>query len=87
MELIAYYLLFAFSTSITACIFWFWPLIQQARTTGIDNTFTQYPKTSTVVYVLVSAVVAPMLIPPMFSENMAQKFSAGLAREILKPGE
>ena len=87
MELIAYYLLFAFSTSITACIFWFWPTAQQARTAGIDNAFTQYPKTSTVVYVLVSAVVAPMLIPPMFSEHMAQKFSAGLAREILKPGE
>lgn len=87
MELIGYYALFAFSTSITACIFWFWPLVQQARETGIANTFTQYPKTSTVVYVLVSAVVAPLLIPPMFSEQMAQKFSQGLAREILKPGE
>lgn len=84
MELIGYYLLFAFSTSITACIFWFWPLMQQARASGIQNTFTQYPKTSTVVYVLVSAVVAPMLIPPMFSTNMAEKFSQGLAREILK---
>ena len=87
MELIGYYLLFAFGTSITACIFWFWPLIEQARASNISNTFTQYPKTSTVVYVIVSAVVAPMLILPMFSEQMAQKFSRGLAREILKPGE
>jgi cobalamin synthase len=84
MELIGYYLLFAFSTAITACIFWFWPLVQQARTSGIQNTFTQYPKTSTVIYVLVSTVVAPLLLPPMFSEQMAQKFSSGLAREILQ---
>ena len=84
MELIGYYLLFAFSTSITACIFWFWPLVQQARAGGISNTFTQYPKTSTVIYVLVSTVVAPLLIPPLLSTKMAEKFSHGLAREILK---
>lgn len=85
MELIGYYLLFAFSTSITACIFWFWPLVQQARNSEISNAFTQYPLTSTVVYVFVSALVAPLLIPPMFSEQLAQRFSSGLAREILKP--
>ena len=87
MELIGYYLLFAFSTSITACIFWFWPLVQQARASGITNTFTQYPKTSTIIYVLVSTVVAPLLIAPMFSEQMAKRFSIGLAKEILKPDE
>lgn len=85
MELIGYYLLFAFSTSITACIFWFWPLVQQAREAGVTNTFTEYPKTSTVVYVLISTVVAPLLLPAMLSDKMAQRFSAGLAREILKP--
>ena len=84
MELIAYYLLFAFSTSITACIFWFWPLVQQARREQIVNTFAEYPKTSTVVYILVSTVVAPLLVLPLLSERMAQQFQAGLAREILK---
>ena len=87
MELIGYYLLFAFSTSITACIFWFWPLVQQARASEISNSFTQYPKTSTVVYVLISAIIAPLLVLPMFSERMAEQFSNGLAREILKPSE
>jgi hypothetical protein len=85
MELIGYYALFALSISITACIFWFWPLVQQAQADKISNSFTRYPKTSITVYVLVSAGVAPLLILPMFSEQMAQKFCAGLAREILKP--
>ena len=84
MELIGYYLLFAFSTSITATLFWFWPLVKQARAEGIENTFTQYPKASAVGYVLVGTLIAPLLIPPFFSETIAQKFSNGLAREILQ---
>ncbi len=84
MELIGYYLLFALSTAIAACYLWFWPMVQQAKTAGIQNSFTEYPKISTVVYVLVSALVAPLLVPPMLSENMAQRFQAGLHREIFK---
>lgn len=87
MELIGYYLLFAFSTSITACYFWFWPLVQQARREQISNTFTEYPKISVVIYVLVSAVVAPLLVLPLLSERMAKQFETGLAREILKQDE
>jgi hypothetical protein len=84
MDVIGYYLLFAFSTAIAACYFWFWPTVQQARVAGIQNSFTEYPKISTVVYILVSALVAPLLIPPMFSETMAQRFQTGLEREIFK---
>jgi hypothetical protein len=84
MELIGYYLLFALSIAIAACYLWFWPMVQQAKTMGIQNSFTQYPKISTLVYILVSAVVAPLLLPPMLSETMAQRFQAGLHREIFK---
>jgi hypothetical protein len=84
MELIGYYLLFAFSIAIAACYLWFWPMVQQARVAGVQNTFTQYPKTSTVVYILVSAAVAPLLLPPMLSETMAQRFQTGMQREIFK---
>jgi hypothetical protein len=84
MELIGYYLLFALSIAIAACYLWFWPMVQQAKTAGIQNSFTQYPKISTLVYILVSAVVAPLLLPPMLSETMAQRFQAGLHREIFK---
>ena len=85
MELIGYYLLFAFSISISACYFWFWPLLQEARTARIQNSFTYYPVLSTVIYILVSAVVAPLMIFPMFSSAMALRFEIGLRSEILKP--
>ena len=84
MELISYYLLFALSTAIAACYLWFWPMVQQAKAAGIENSFTQYPKLSTVVYVLISTLVAPLLVPPMLSETIAQRFQAGLHREIFK---
>jgi hypothetical protein len=84
MELISYYLLFALSTAIAACYLWFWPMVQQAKTQGVENSFTEYPVLSSVVYVLISTVVAPLLVPPMLSENIAQRFQAGLHREIFK---
>lgn len=85
MELIAYYLLFAFSTAITACIFFFSPLIREARQSNIENSFTQYPVLSTVVYVCISAVVAPLLVFPLLNNSVAERFQDGLRREILKP--
>jgi uncharacterized membrane protein YdjX (TVP38/TMEM64 family) len=84
MELIGYYLLFALSTAIAGCYLWFWPMVQQAKSQGIQNSFTEYPVLSTVVYVLISTVVAPLLVPPMLSENIAQRFQVGLHREIFK---
>lgn len=84
MELIAYYLLFAFSTAITASIFFFSPLIREARQSNIENSFTQYPVLSTVVYICISTVVAPMLVFPLISNSIAQRFQDGLRREIMK---
>lgn len=84
MELIAYYLLFAFSTAITASIFFFSPLIREARQSNIHNSFTENPVLSTVVYICISAIVAPMLVFPLLSDSIAQRFQDGLRREIMK---
>jgi hypothetical protein len=87
MELIGYYLLFAFSISLTAAFYWFIPLLREAHAQGISNSMTQNPKLSFVVYVLISAVVAPLLIFPMFSSNLEQHFVAGLRKEMLSPDQ
>lgn len=84
MELIGYYLLFAFSISITACYFWFWPALKEAKTAEIKNSFTQYPVLSTLIYIVISAIIAPFLLLPMFSTEMALRFELGLRTEILK---
>lgn len=85
MELIGYYAIFAVSISITICIFYFWPLIVQAKAQGVVNAFTQHPKLSALVYIFLSSIVAPLLVLPLLSNQMAEKFQAGLAKEVLKP--
>lgn len=77
-------MLFAFSTSITACYLWYWPLLQKARTQNIKNSFTGYPILSTLIYIVISAFIAPVLVMPLLSNNMAEKFEHGLSKEILK---
>lgn len=84
MGLIEYYVLFAFSTSITACYLWYWPLLQKARTQNIKNSFTGYPILSTLIYIFISAFIAPVLVMPLLSNSMAEKFEHGLSKEILK---
>lgn len=87
MEIIGYYLLFAFSISLTAAFYWFVPLLKEAYALGVVNSMTQNPKLSFVVYVIVSAIVAPLLVFPMFSSNMEQHFVAGLRKEMLLPDQ
>jgi len=84
MGLIEYYVLFAFSTSVTACYFWFWPLLQKAKERNIINSFTSYPILSILIYIFISAVIAPILVMPLLSNSMAEKFERGLSKEILK---
>ena len=87
MELIGYYILFAFSVSLTACYFWFWPLLQKAKASKVKNSFTEYPILSTVIYILISTVVAPLLVFPILNSNMAIRFETGLKKEMLKPDQ
>lgn len=79
-----YYLLFAFSTSITVCYIWFWPLLQKARADNIKNSFTDNPILSTIIYIILSAFVAPVLVMPLLFNDMAERFERGLSKEILK---
>lgn len=84
MELIGYYLLFACSLSLATCYFWFWPILCEAKASGITNSFTEYPKLSLSIYFVISAVIAPLLVFPMFNSAMALQFEVGLRTEMLK---
>ena len=85
MELIGYYALFALSISLAATYLWYWPLLQAAKSQNIQNAFTGYPVLSTIIYIMLSTVVAPILVFPMFSDAMAKRFQHGLETEMLKP--
>ncbi len=82
-----YYALFALSISLAATYLWFWPLLHEAKAQGIKNAFTDYPTLSILIYVTLSTIVAPILVFPMFSEEMAIRFKKGLKTEMLKQDE
>lgn len=84
MDLIGYYLLFAFSTSLTACYVWFWPILQQAQTRGISNALTRAPVLSIFIYILVTALIAPVIVLPLLVPKMGDSFARGLERELMK---
>lgn len=84
MELIGYYLLFAFSTSITACYIWFWPIIQKAKAKGVNNTITQSPILGVIVYIIVTAIIAPAIVLPLLFTKMGENFARGLERALME---
>jgi hypothetical protein len=85
MDLIGYYLLFAFSTSLTACYVWFWPLLQKAMAQGVKNALTKAPILGVFIYILVTALIAPVIVLPILVPKMGENFARGLERELLKP--
>jgi hypothetical protein len=84
MDLIGYYLLFAFSTSLTACYIWFWPLLQKAMAQDVKNALTKAPILGIVIYILVTALIAPVIVLPLLIPQMGENFARGLERELLK---
>lgn len=87
MSFIEGYIIFAFSTSIAACYIWFWPIIVQAVKNKVDNSFTKRPKLSAVVYILMTAVIAPLIVLPLLVPSYSEAFERGLRREIDKPDQ
>ena len=87
MELIWYYLVFALATGITICIFALAPLVNEARELGVENTFTRNPKLSYLVYIILTAIIAPLVFCTLLFPATSQKFSDGLRKEVFKADE
>lgn len=77
-------MLFAISTSLTCWYIWYLPLVRKAREAEIKNAFTEYPKLSTVIYITISALIAPLLVLPLLFTEFGNNFERGLSKEILK---
>lgn len=85
MDLLVYALIACISLSISSCILWFLPIINEAKSNDVVNTFTKHPLYSALIYCVVSTLVAPVLILPMFSGRHEARLISGLRKEIYKP--
>lgn len=84
MGLIEYYIIFALTTAFACWYEFYWPVMQEARSQGIQNVTTQNPVLSSVVYIIISAVIAPVLIIPFLSTTKSEQFKNGLRRGIFE---
>ena len=84
MDWLTLYLVFAITTGICCWLFFFAPILGEAKRLGIDNTFTRSPIISTITYICVSIFIAPSLFIPLFSEEKGKLFRQALRSEVLK---
>lgn len=83
MGLIEYYLIFALATSLSTWYEFFWPALLEAKQQGIYNEFTEYPTLSSIIYIIISTVTAPVLVVTMLSSAKAEQFRNGLRQAIV----
>lgn len=84
MDALTLYLVFAVTTGICCWLFFYVPIVQEAKKLGINNTFTRSPTLSSITYICISILVAPSLFIPLFSEEKGELFRKALRSEILK---
>ena len=85
MGVIELYLAFAISTAIIALVFAFNPILRKAQALGIENPFTDNPLLTRVVYLIISALIAPVLVLPLLVPSMNTRFIAALEKSLLEP--
>ena len=84
MDALTLYLVFAVTTGICCWLFFYVPIVHEARRLNIDNTFTRSPIISSLTYIVLSILIAPSVFIPIFSEEKGRLFKQALRSEILK---
>ena len=84
MDFLIGYIIFAITTAICAWLFYYMPIVRLAKISGVRNTFTESPILSTIVYIIISIVVAPGIFMAIFSEGKSRVFHDALKGEIFK---
>jgi hypothetical protein len=87
MGLIEYYVIFALTTGITSCYLFLAPAINNAKSKGIINSFTINTNLSYLIYILSTAIFAPLTIFPIIFDVSGKKFMTGIEKVVLEPNE
>jgi hypothetical protein len=81
-EIIIVYFSIALATSIVSWWFMFRPLVREAIQAGVINDITRSPKLSSVVFILLNTLMAPIILPIVFIPSMFESARAGMRRAI-----
>ena len=79
------YLAFSISTGLVCWWLFYRRALQEVAARNIKNVATKRPVLSGLVYILLSARIAPLLLAPIFSNTCACAFYESTLNELLKP--
>jgi hypothetical protein len=81
-EIIIVYFSLALATSIVSWWFMFRPLVKEAIDAGVNNDITRSPKLSSLVFIIINTIMAPIILPIVFIPSMFESARAGMRRAI-----
>jgi len=82
METVTLYLIFCITTSICCLYEIIWPAMRGAKQEGIVNPFTEQPLLSSIVFFIINALFAPIIIFVLFVPKMFEQASLGINKAI-----
>lgn len=81
-EIIIAYFALAVATSIVSWLFMFWPLVREAISAGVNNDITRSPYLSSIVFIAINTIFAPVVLLIVFIPSMFESARAGMQRAI-----
>ena len=70
-----FYIIFALTTALTALITVFLPAKRDAP---LDHVFQRAPRVSGAIFIVIMTLVAPLVVPILFSEKIRNAFVEGM---------
>ena len=84
MDWLITYIVFAVTTSICAWLFLYWPVYVDIRKLGVQNTFTTSPLISSITFIVLNMVAAPVVFTVLFNTQRSEDFKRGIFKEMAK---
>lgn len=85
MSLFITYCVFALATGISAVYWWLVPAIGAAKAKGVQNSFTQSPHFSMLVFGLLAALFAPVIFFQLMITSMHLRFYVKMMEIVSQP--
>jgi hypothetical protein len=79
-----YYAIAALTTSISTLVWYYIPVIRQARREGVVNSLTERYILGSIVFICVTFVLAPFVLSTMLFPSHGERFRHGLYKSIIK---
>ena len=85
IEFIIVYISMALATSLVCWWYLFWPAVRDAQLDEIENDITRSPYLSSIVFVIINTILAPLVIFAIFVPSAFEGAKQGITKAIREP--